>query len=386
MMKKLIAQKILQKLEYIEYGKLDVITPDYQLYQFEGKNPGPHGRVTVFDWQVFKNLASKGDVGFAEDYRDGLWETDNLTDLLWVGLKNGEVIDKYLHGNVVSRVFTNIAYLLRSNTLKGSKRNIHAHYDIGNEFYKLWLDPSMTYSAAVFNNENETLEQAQYNKYDRITDSFDMGSGKVLEVGCGWGGFADRALTQGDYDIKGITISNEQHNYAVERLDERASIALEDYRHQDGTYDYLVSIEMFEAVGQKFWPTYFKKMKSLLNTSGKAIVQTITIDDKIFENYRKGTDMVRSFIFPGGMLPSPERFEKYANAAGLKVGDRFDFGQDYAKTLEMWLENFEQQRQRIMKMGFDTEFIRMWRFYLAACIAGFKTDRTNVMQIELRHA
>ena len=185
----------------------------------------------------------------------------------------------------------------------------------------------------------------------------------MLEVGCGWGGFADRALTQGDYDIKGITISNEQHDYATKRLDEKASIVLEDYRHQKGKYDYLVSIEMFEAVGKKFWPTYFSKMKSLLNTNGKAIVQTITIDDKIFENYRKGTDMVRSFIFPGGMLPSPERFEKQANAQGLKVGNRFDFGQDYATTLEMWLENFERQRSPIKKMGFDTQFIRMWRFY-----------------------
>jgi cyclopropane-fatty-acyl-phospholipid synthase len=205
----------------------------------------------------------------------------------------------------------------------------------------------------------------------------------VLEVGCGWGGFAERALQQGDYAIKGITLSQEQHDYARERLGRNAQIALEDYREQKGKFDNIISIEMFEAVGEKFWQTYFNKISSLLHQKGKAVIQTITMNETEYPAYRKGTDFIRSYIFPGGMLPAPSVFEKEAARQGLRTENKFFFGQDYAKTLEVWLDNFDKKRLEIMAQGFDEGFIRLWRFYLASCIAGFRTGHTNVMQVEL---
>ena len=211
-------------------------------------------------------------------------------------------------------------------------------------------------------------------------------SGSILEVGCGWGGFAERAINKGDFGIKGITLSSEQHKYANNRLGNGVDIVMEDYRHQKGKYDFLVSIEMFEAVGEKYWPTYFGKLKEIMSEGGKSIVQTITIEDSIFERYRKGSDMIRAFIFPGGMLPSNERFEQEANKAGLQIVDNHKFGLDYAKTLEHWLKTFDDKKLQISTLGFDDKFMRMWRFYLSACIASFKMGRTDVMQVELRHA
>jgi cyclopropane-fatty-acyl-phospholipid synthase len=277
-------------------------------------------------------------------------------------------------------------YLFRLNTIKGSKKNIHAHYDLGNAFYSLWLDPSMTYSSALYQSEQDSLTQAQYNKYDRMLDCINHQSGRLLEVGCGWGGLAERAIHKGDYDIKGITLSEEQHDFAQARLGKDVKIVLEDYRHQTGLYDHIISIEMFEAVGERFWPTYFQKLKSLLAKNGKAVIQTITINEHDFPNYRKGGDFIRSFIFPGGMLPSVSRFKQEAEKAGLKAHEPYKFGHDYARTLETWLENFDKQKQQVRALGFDDGFIRLWRFYLAACAAGFRTNKTDVMQMELTHA
>ncbi len=278
-----------------------------------------------------------------------------------------------------------LSYLFRINTLKGSKKNIHAHYDLGNAFYKLWLDPSMTYSSAIFDDSTKNLEQAQHRKYDRIIDELDAGSGSLIEVGCGWGGFAERAQQRGDFDIKGITLSEEQHAFAQQRLGNSADIVLEDYRHQQGKFQHIVSIEMFEAVGERYWQTYFAKLKSMLQQKGKAVVQTITINEADFPRYRRGGDFIRSFIFPGGMLPTPTRFKQEAAKAGLKVDNEFFFGYDYAKTLGVWLNNFDAEINKVKALGFDESFIRLWRFYLAACISGFNTDRTNVMQVTLSH-
>ncbi len=386
MLGKVIADRFLKALEHIEYGTFNVTTPDGKRHTFSGNTPGAHADFIVHDWKVFSSLATKGDIGLAEDYRDGLWDSDNPSGLLLVGLQNEKVLSQYIYGSTLFSAITQIVYLFRRNTVKGSKRNIHAHYDLGNEFYKLWLDPTMTYSSALFKNQNEALEKAQSNKYDRIIERLNTGSGKMLEVGCGWGGFSERALQRGDFDIKGITISEEQHAYAKDRLNDSANIALEDYRHQEGKYDYLISIEMFEAVGEKFWPTYFGKLKSLLHQSGKAVIQTITIDDAFFDSYRRGGDMIRSFIFPGGALPSPEQFEKEANKVGLKITDRYDFGLDYAKTLDQWLIKFDAKKAQVTALGFDEPFIRLWRLYLSTCIASFSAERTGVMQVELQHA
>ena len=265
------------------------------------------------------------------------------------------------------------------------KVNIHEHYDLGNAFYQLWLDPSMTYSSALFKSENDSLTQAQHHKYDRMLDCMETESGRLLEVGCGWGGLAERAISRGDFNIKGITLSEEQHAFAQARLGKNVNIALEDYRHQTGIYDRIISIEMFEAVGERFWPVYFQKLKELLAKNGKAVVQTITINEKEFPAYRRGGDFIRSYIFPGGMLPSPSRFKQEAAQSGMKAENEFYFGQDYAKTLEVWLKDFDNKQSEVKALGFDDGFIRLWRLYLAACISGFKTGHTNVMQVELSH-
>ena len=386
MLSQIASDRLFRSLDKIDTGRITVTTPDGKTRVFQGENAGDNAKIELHDWRVISNLIRKGDIGFAEDYRAGHWETDNLANLVTLGLINKQVLNPVLKGGKWNRVTAMLSYLLKMNTISGSKKNIHAHYDLGNEFYKLWLDRSMTYSSAIYKNDQENLTQAQHNKYDRIVECLDKKSGNLLEVGCGWGGFAERAQTQGDYDIKGITLSEEQHDYARQRLGNDAHIALEDYRHQEGKFDNIVSIEMFEAVGERYWNTYFSKIKELLSDNGKAVIQTITMNEKDFPRYRKSGDFIRSYIFPGGMLPSPKRFKEEAEKAGLKQSNPFFFGQDYATTLEQWMKTFDTKRDDIKAMGFDDGFIRLWRFYLAGCIAGFKTDQTNVMQVELSHA
>ncbi len=386
MLTNIVLNTFLKKLEGIEYGSMKVTTPDGVTRFFEGPKEGPAADIEINRWSVITNLARKGDIGFAEDYRDGYWNSSDLEALIEVALANRSAFQSYVLGKKFSRFISMLSYLTRLNTMQGSRKNIHAHYDLGNEFYKLWLDETMTYSAAIYQNDNTPLKVAQDAKYDRIIDRMETGSGRVLEVGCGWGGFADRAVSRGDYDIKGITLSTEQKEFAKQRLQDKADIALEDYRLQNGKYDRIVSIEMFEAVGEKFWPVYFNKLGNLLDKKGKAVIQTITIDDNDFETYRRGGDFVRTYIFPGGMLPSRTKFREQAESAGLKVGGEYMFGQDYARTLSEWLKNFEANSTKIKSLGFDEGFMRLWRFYLAACAAGFKTGRTDVMQVEVAHA
>jgi cyclopropane-fatty-acyl-phospholipid synthase len=385
MFERQIINRFLETLNHIEYGSLTVTTPDGKTMSYQGPQTGADAHFVVQDWRAITALASSGDIGLAEGYRDGWWSSDDLVELFYFGLQNESALNKYIYGGVFARVAAKLAYLFTQNTLKGSRKNIHAHYDLGNDFYKLWLDQTMTYSSAIFQDQNDDLEKAQHSKYDRIINRLGA-SGRVLEIGCGWGGFAERALQTRDYAIKGLTISNEQHAFATERLGQKAEIALEDYRLQTGRYDNIVSIEMFEAVGENYWPLYFNKLKSLLADNGKALVQTITIGEDYFDRYRQGGDAIRTFIFPGGMLPSPKRFEEESVKAGFKLTDAFAFGQDYARTLELWLERFEERLGEVRALGFDEKFIRMWRFYLTSCIASFKIGRTNVMQMELQHA
>lgn len=386
MFEKMTSDLLFKRLDKLETGKIVLTTPDGKTRVFEGQKKGDTASLHLHDWRVIRNMARQGDIGFANDYRAGKWETDDLTALLTLGLLNRSALHNLLAGSSFARLSAMLSYLLKINSIKGSKKNIHDHYDLGNDFYKLWLDPSMTYSAALFKNENDTLEQAQHHKYDRILDCLEQESGSLLEVGCGWGGFAERAQDKGDFGIRGVTLSEEQHAYAGSRLGNKADIVLEDYRHQTNKYDNIVSIEMFEAVGERYWPTYFNKIGALLNKNGKAVIQTITMNEQDFPAYRKGGDFIRSFIFPGGMLPSPSRFNTEAHKAGLKSGNQFYFGQDYARTLEHWLHYFDAKHNEVKGLGFDDGFIRLWRFYLAACIAGFKTGHTNVMQVELSHA
>ena len=383
---KQITQRFLQTLEKIEFGSLTVVMPDGKHHSFSGKQRGTHATFSLFDWRVITSVTAKGDTGLAEAYRDGWWDSDDITALLMFGLENEGALEKYIYGNRISQFIARFLYFFTRNTINGSQRNIHAHYDISNEFYALWLDKSMSYSSALFKTKHDSLELAQNYKYDRMLGRLDSSSGNLLEIGCGWGGFAKRAVDKHDFNIKAITISEKQFSYAKRLVSQNTTFALEDYRIQQGSYDHIVSIEMFEAVGEQFWPTYFKKMRSLLKHNGKAVIQTITIDDPYFDRYRKSGDMIRSMIFPGGMLPTAQRFKNEAEWAGLRLNDSFAFGQDYASTLIHWLSSFESKLSDIKALGFDMAFIRVWRFYLAVCIAGFTTGRTNVMQMELQHA
>jgi len=380
-----IANRFLFVLSHIEYGAITVTTPDGIVHAFNAQKPGAEAQLVIHDWRVIGAIIRYGDIALAEAYRDGWWDADDPTQLFLFGLQNQSVLDRYICGTAFGRLASRVAYLFTRNTVRGSKRNNHPHYDLGNNFYALWLDQTMTYSSAIFGHEAEKLEDAQTRKYDRMIDRLNP-CGSLLEVGCGWGGFAERALQKADYEIKGLTISEAQHQFASDRVGKDAVIALEDYRHQYGLYDQIVSIEMFEAVGEKFWPVYFSKLKSLLANRGKALIQTITIGDSFFERYRAGGDAIRTFIFPGGMLPSPSRFREESAKAGFRVTDEFSFGQDYALTLQHWLGNFDAKIEDVKSLGFDEKFIRMWRFYLTCCIAAFKHGRTDVMQWELQHA
>ena len=380
-----IIKKFLGSFDQIYYGSISVTMPDGKVYDFSGKEDGPKADLVIYDIRAISQFIKKGDIGFAESYRNKGWDSLDLVSLFTFGLKNEEILGRYIYGSFLGRLIARIGYLFKLNTVRGSKKNIHAHYDIGNDFYQLWLDKSMTYSSAIFEDESQDLISAQHRKYDRIIENMHS-SGKLLEIGCGWGGFAEKALLKGDYSLKALTLSQEQYHYAKNRLQGNANIAIEDYRIQKGKYDQIVSIEMFEAVGESFWDTYFSKVKALLAEKGKAIIQTITIDDKYFERYRESGDAIRTFIFPGGMLPSVERFVTASSKAKLVVTDKFAFGESYALTMKHWLMAFEKNIEKIKSLGFDEKFLRIWRFYLTFCIASFQSGRTNVMQIILEHA
>jgi len=386
MLEKFLSEQIFKQLENLHSGSLTIETPDHKKYAFKGDKEGGSGHIVIHHWPVISAIAAKGDIGLAETYRDNLWSTPDLLGLLTVLMQNRDLIEKYTKANIFQNFFIKLYYLTQMNSLEGSRKNIQAHYDLGNDFYSLWLDPSMTYSSAIYGADND-LTKAQHNKYDRIIDQLNSNSGRLLEIGCGWGGFAERVQHRDkDINVKGITLSDEQHAFAQERLDNNAQIVIEDYRKQEGQFDHIVSIEMFEAVGEKYWPVYFSKVKELLSQKGKAVIQTITVRNDEFEKYKKESDFIRSHIFPGGLLPSPERFKEEARKVGLKTNNQFEFGLDYARTLEEWLQNFDSVKDKVKALGFDEPFIHMWRFYLAGCAAGFHSGYTNVQQIELEHA
>ena len=379
----------LRTLEKLVYGQLDVELPNGRKYHFSGGKPGPEAHLQLHEEGVISNMLLRGNIAFADDYRLGKWDSKDLAALVECGLRNTGHLRRYTRGSRTLQLLAGLSYLFRQNSRKGSRKNIHYHYDLGNNFYALWLDPTMTYSSALFNGETDDLATAQYRKYDRILELLGDRSQKIVDIGCGWGGFADRSIETSDHMVKGITISPSQYEYACNRLKgnpTQACIEMQDYRELRGKYDAIVSIEMFEAVGERYWKSFFGKIKSILDAQGKAVIQTITIDDEYFDNYRRGGDFIRSYIFPGGMLPSPSRFNRDAERAGLQVTDRYFFGADYARTLQHWLNRFEQQSEAIAALNFDKPFMRLWRFYLASCMGAFRVQRTNVMQVELRHA
>ncbi|MEY8096234.1 class I SAM-dependent methyltransferase [Falsihalocynthiibacter sp. S25ZX9] len=367
----------------ITTGSLRLRTPEGEVYDFGAGTPA--AEMQIHDWSVVPALAWRGDIGLGETYVAGLWDTPSVENLTRIALLNMEQFSGYAYAGFWNSLkFRVVDRLMRANTRGGAARNIRAHYDVGNEFYQLWLDESMTYSSALFSEGDTDLTRGQNRKYDRILERLGQGE-RVLEIGCGWGGFAERAAESGRH-VTGLTISPSQKGYADARLDGRADILLQDYRASQGTFDSIVSIEMIEAVGQKYWPTYFATLKARLAENGSAMVQAITVDDSYFDTYQRGSDYIRHYTFPGGMLLSNANIAQQARQAGLVVKDVYNFGADYARTCAVWNDRLNQKSERIRKLGFDDGFLRNWQFYLGICAASFAVGQTDVVQVELAHA
>ena len=385
------AQRALRMLQRISVGGLRMQLPDGRTLDF-GQTTGPQARIVLHNWQVFGASLRSGDIGFAETFIAGDWETPDLTALLELLIVNRRPMDDLIFGTWWGRLAYQIRHWMRRNNRKNSSKNIHAHYDLGNAFYSLWLDPTMTYSSAWFDgNPQQDLASAQQAKVRRALRMAGVTPGagqRVLEIGCGWGGLAEIATLEFGAKVSGITLSPAQLAYATERMhaqSRHADLRLQDYRDtNDGPYDAICSIEMIEAVGREYWPTYFQTIARLLKPGGRACIQSIVIDDALYERYALGTDFIQQYIFPGGFLPSTSAFLAQARAAGLQVVDQLAFGQDYAETLRRWRESFLAGRDEMPSLGFDTAFERTWLFYLAYCEAAFAQHNTDVVQFTLQ--
>ncbi len=385
------AKVILKLLASLRHGALALRMPDGE-QRFYGDNSVPV-TLELKNWNMFGAALRSGDIGFAESYIAGDWTTSDLTALIALLARNRAAIEELVYGSWWGKLVYRLRHLMNRNSKAGSRKNIHAHYDIGNAFYKLWLDPSMTYSSALYTEHSGTdLELAQDAKYRAILDQLQVAPGeRVLEIGCGWGGFAEVAARQGGVHVTGLTLSSEQLKYARERLhaaglEAMADLRLCDYRDASGQFDAIASIEMFEAVGESYWPSYFECVARNLKPGGRACIQTIVIDDALFERYRKGTDFIQQYIFPGGMLPSPSEFRRLAARHGLLVTHERRFGIDYADTLVAWRRAFHARLADVRAQGFDEVFIRTWEFYLCYCEAAFRERNTDVMHFTLAKA
>lgn len=373
-------------------GDVTFVTPDGRALRLRSEAGGPSAIIRIRNFRFIRRALMAGDIGFAEAYAAGEWETPDLTAVLSVFSLNFQNLTHVTEGNPFVGVLNFLGHVLNANSRRGSRRNIHAHYDLGNAFYSRWLDPSMTYSSARYQNGADSLEAAQKEKYGALARRMGLSAGQdVLEIGCGWGGFAEFAAGEIGARVTGITISKEQHDFARRRifeagLAERADIQLIDYRDVTGVFDRVASIEMFEAVGEKYWPTYFQAVHDRLKPDGRAGLQIITIQDDLFEGYRRRADFIQRYIFPGGMLISESRLRQETARAGLSWNEPDRFGQDYAATLGIWKQRFGAAWDDIRRLGFDERFRRIWDFYLSYCEAGFRTARTDVIQIGLARA
>ena len=374
---------VFELLEKLQGGLLEIRLPGGASALFGN---GDHGvTMQVHDEAMFGQVLARGDIGLAEAYLDGHWDSPDITGLLRLLAANHAQLKRAVYGSWRGMIAARVRHWLNGNSRSGSKRNIMAHYDLGNDFYKLWLDPSMSYSSAVYREADDgSLETAQHAKYRRILNCLKAAPGQnVLEIGCGWGGFAEMAVQEG-LQTTGLTLSPAQLAWAQKRVPS-ADLRLQDYRDLNEQFDHVVSIEMFEAVGECWWPTYFKTLAKSLKSEGRAVVQSITIRDDIFPEYRRSTDFIQQYIFPGGMLPSRSVFRAEAAKQGLVVRNEYAFGLDYAKTLAEWRHAFEANWPEIRKLGFDEPFRRLWRMYLCYCEAGFLAGNIDVVQFELAH-
>ncbi len=372
-----------------EHGSIRFNLPDGRSVLFDQGQPGKNAVVNVHDFGFARRALAGGDVGFAESYMDGEWSTPDLTTVLEFFSQNFEAAGKLAVGGSLVKAINKLRHIFNRNSKSGARRNIMAHYDLGNDFYSAWLDDTMTYSSALFDRPNLSLERAQEAKYQRIADELEAGpDSHILEIGCGWGGFASHVSKHRGSRVTCLTISEAQRDYALARvqnegLSDRVDIRLQDYRDHEGLYDGVASIEMFEAVGESYWPSYFRRVRDSLKDGSKAALQIITIDDDLFKRYRKRADFIQRYVFPGGMLPSEKTLKASFSEAGLRYDGVHYFGKDYAKTLKLWAERFESAWDQIQSMGFDERFRRLWRFYLSYCEAGFRNGRINVGQFKL---
>jgi cyclopropane-fatty-acyl-phospholipid synthase len=369
-------------------GRLDFLLPDGRRFRVEGKAPGIAAEIRIHNPDLFARLVREGDLGFCDAYLDGWWTTPDLQAFLdLVQQPANDMVNNGYPGMSLLRAYERLRFWLQSNSKTQAKKNISYHYDLGNDFYRLWLDETMTYSSAIFENPQESLEAAQRRKYASMVDQMGaMPGDHVLEIGCGWGGFAEYAAKERGLRVTGLTISQAQHDYAVERiakagLSDQVEIKLQDYRDERGVYDGIASIEMFEAVGERYWPVYFQTLRDRLKPGRHATLQIITVADERWLPYRKGVDFIQKYIFPGGMLPAPSVLRAEVERAGLTVKGSIEFGESYSITLRRWHQTFTERWSDVRKLGFDDRFKRMWDFYLASCAGAFQGGNCDVTQI-----
>ena len=375
----------------LQFGRLAVTLPDGSVHEFEGAMPGPSAGMVITDMAAVSRMLSDGKIGFCEAVMDGQIDSPCMSSLVELAVLHDSMLSKQMAPNIMRRVGLRLFHGFRKNSRSGAAKNISYHYDLGNDFYAAWLDRTMTYSSAVFQTDGEDLADAQTNKYRRLADLADIRPGDhVLEIGCGWGGFAKYAIEERGARVTGITISKEQHDFARRRLAEagladRGEVRLVDYRDLTGKFDKIVSIEMFEAVGQAYWDTYFRAVSSLLKDGGRAVLQAITIEEQAFEEYVREPDFIQRYIFPGGMLPSMPRLERPVAEAGLRLVEENGFGEHYARTLAEWRDRFQAAWPELSKGKFDARFKRMWELYLSYCEGGFRAGMIDVKHLLYMH-
>ncbi|MFP5398123.1 MAG: class I SAM-dependent methyltransferase [Gammaproteobacteria bacterium] len=388
------ARAVLRALRHLRRGTLDLQLPDGSALQFAGTIPGPRAALRLRNWDACAATLKSGDIGFAESYITGGWTSPDLVALLELFIANRDAAERLIYGSWWGSLAYRLRHLLNRNSRRGSRRNIHAHYDLGNAFYALWLDETMNYSSAWFEGDrSRSMPDAQQAKVRRALAECGVAPGaRVLEIGCGWGALAEAAARDFGAHVTGLTLSTEQLAHARQRLQhaglaDRADLRLQDYRDvTDAPFDAICSIEMFEAVGRAYWPGFFRTVHDKLRPDGRACIQSITIRDDLFERYARSTDFIQQYIFPGGLLPSASAFRAEAAKAGLEVVNELAFGRDYAETLARWRSAFLRREPQVRRLGFDTRFVRTWEFYLAYCEAAFATGNTDVVQFTLRKA
>ena len=379
-------------IQTMKRGRLDIELPDGRVFRAEGQEAGHVATLHVHNPDIFARTIREGDLGFCEAYMDGWWSTPDLMAFMDLIHDDAEEMYDGFPGQFLVRAYERLRFWLQGNSKKQARKNISYHYDLGNDFYGLWLDPTMTYSSAKFETGQEDLATAQTLKYKSMVDQMGVNAGDhVLEIGCGWGGFAEYAAKERGLRITGLTISKEQHDFAVARMErlglsDKVTIKLQDYRDETGQYDGIASIEMFEAVGEEYWSVYFETLRKCLKLNRHATLQIITVAHRRWDVYKRGVDFIQKYIFPGGMLPSPVILRQVAENAGLSTVRSIEFGESYSETLRRWHKDFNGKWDAVAKLGFDDRFRRMWNFYLTSCAATFHSGNCDVTQITLTRA